>query len=501
MGNLFGFIFLISGMSFSASSWAGVAHGGGGNLCVDGRHALNISELADTHPNSTGFKDEKGVRITGRFVKESLEVFGYLGFDILGGADDYNFFFEDVKVREKLKIRISEYLNRADQEPSAREVLKNFQRIIGAHPFLAFNDVIPEAIEPGNLSKKYCPGVPRAAIRFSRGFGFLSLPFFNDMTLNQQAWLLIHEAGRWVQQNFKNSKFSNTDIELLTRAIVTNDFKSTEVQGILKKLSSDGAKFLKINRARPLIENFYRDVVFEGPMAVLNDLIAVEIGQFPGTVDEWANQKGSLEVARYRERVENLLTLTNSYIHGSNTHGWKKDALEYHVMRLDMYRNWKLHPHASFNAFMNSTLATYAQDKLTLVFKEGRLDFDPRFLNQGENNILASDSGLEIPAGHLESCACARSPKQFLTLIEQSMTLSFKDGKRRMFSLPPYFDVQAFCVVITDGDVDTSGLNSEKLNLVIRPTEQKNSIGLSKCRATHGSNAGSSGMSTPNERK
>ncbi len=475
----------------------GTVHGGGGNICDGGAYPANLSELADTAPGKTDFPDQTGVRFSGKYLQETLEVFGYFGFDLMGGGDDTGSFFQNGEVRKLLKNRINQYLNRAELNPTAASVFKNLEAVIGAHPFLIFNDTIDNPIAPGDLTKKYCPGHVKAVIRFSLGFGFLSLVSFNDMSLNQQSWLLIHESLRWIQQNLKNSKFTDSSVERLTRAIILNDFSSEDVQNDLKILSSDSANFLKFNKASPAISKFYDDVIYEGPIAIFNDLMAMDIAKFHGTVDEWAAQTSSTEVLRYRERAKNLLSLTNAYITGANYSGWKKDDISYHIMRIDMYGFWKRFPFRTAYGLINSTLAAYSEAKLQHVFKVGELDLDQRLLGQDEKNILSPDSSLTLSSSgqYLESCACAQFDhkltqakalpafqEQLLKLFEQSMTLSFNGGARKFYALPYYDREQAFCIAITKGNT-SAGINANTIANSIRPTLSLNLLGLNKCRA------------------
>ena len=480
-------LILVSSVSFSALD--GGVHGGGGNICLT-QHTGNVTELADIDLGAIGFPDRAGVQTTGKFASEALDVYGYLGINLLHGNDPNQLFIRDAEAVTALRTRINQLIARAELKSSApgkiatqSGLFKVLPEIIGFHPFIAFDSRINGTIALSPFGQSKCHGSAEAAIRFSRGFVFLALPHFNSMTLNQQAALLIHEAIRWLQQNMSGAPLTDESVERLTRAIVLADFSDQEAIKAIKNLRPLVDHFASVTKGNNVLDDLYHDVVFEGPLAILNDLMAIAMGEFPGTVDQWAAREGSIDVQSYHERIREILKMTNNFWHKAN------ETVESQIGRLDMYTSWRNRASIDRNAMINHALADYATKQLEHVFTEGTFDLQPVLSSQGQSNTLALLSNAREnrkflsqlmdfgdAAEQIESCTCATQSTQLEPLFEHVLTLDFSGGKRHVIAVN---SDNGACFAVIAGAPGV--LDEHQLRARLRASTSLNKMHLNMC--------------------
>jgi hypothetical protein len=213
---------LVLGCFISFASYAGPESGGGGNVCAVANklRALDIADVSSSKYESAINKMVKPIRFsrqtrTSEYVTvnaaTAFEQFGYIDIDagyLLDGG--YGFLLGELR-REVPGTSASAALAEAAQD------LRVF-----AVPTLPGHG----AIDADFSETKSCSSMnTTAAVLYNWNLGIvLDAKIWNRLDSFNQVTLLVHEALRNIQIRF-GSKFSNLELQKLTSAFVTGDFK------------------------------------------------------------------------------------------------------------------------------------------------------------------------------------------------------------------------------------------------------------------------------------
>jgi hypothetical protein len=196
MKNLF--LVLLASLSLSLAAWADgpTSSGGGGNICFtqSGPELLDmvVNEQIYPHPHFPGIQIQK----TG----EKFTVFNPL----------------KTSLKDRIDALTQPFMKRFP------ETAKRLEMALQNSWYFAVPNEFQAAIGASYQSLNTCnPQNTRAAIGLEAGVKFVSIPTWNSLDLDTQAYLVIHEAWRFMQIVL-GEPITNLELQRVTYDTITN---------------------------------------------------------------------------------------------------------------------------------------------------------------------------------------------------------------------------------------------------------------------------------------